>query len=387
MKVNIGPGPHYVVGWANVEVDPNVRHDYLSTPEAAALGELPDAIVKPWAIDEFEIEQIYLGHVIEHLPWESVPRVLHSLSNYLLPGAEMCVVVPDCRAAFKSMSWLQFLAVGEDDQHHQAHAAACLAEHGLDEGLALVFDGTGLGADDNIWGAELFDIQGSDYKRLATFMPAPLPGADKAVLEPIRQLAGRWFNADIQPGPEILKKLGIDSKSMEVWTDQCRKNLNAPFSHSAGRLFDAFSALLGFSDPRITYDAQAAIRLETAALSGHPTLDLPFSTTTANDMLIINWNDSIRLLSAAKFVGNRDKDIAASVHYATAKAAVNMIEFALSHSSHRSIALTGGVFMNRMMTDLVVGKLRAMKLNVLIHRLVPPNDACISLGQAVIAGH
>lgn len=271
-------------------------------------------------------------------------------------------------------------------QHHVAHAAACLAEHGLDRGLALVFDGTGLGTDGTIWGAELFELAELSAKRLATFKSVPLPGGDAAVRIPVRQLAGRWHAAGINPSARLLRKLGVSPEEAEIWRRQCERGINAPETHAAGRLFDAWSALLGFAPPVITYEGQAAVRLEAAAGKGRALHSLPCQPAEEDGLLQIDWSESFQMLSAERYAQSRDPDMAMSAHWAIAKAAWVMIDYGLSRSREQAVALSGGVFMNRIVTQLLFEQLKGKRVRVLIHSRVPPNDGCIALGQAVFAG-
>ena len=132
-------------------------------------------------------------------------------------------------------------------QHHHAHAFSCMAEHRLDESLALVFDGTGYGTDGILWGAELLYVNRNGFKRIATFAAAPLPGGDVSVREPSRQLIGRMFFSacsDKTHLKKICRKYDIDYEHARIWIEQAEKNINCPYSHSAGRLFDSVSFLL-----------------------------------------------------------------------------------------------------------------------------------------------
>ncbi len=274
-------------------------------------------------------------------------------------------------------------------QHHAAHAASCMAENGCAEALALVFDGTGLGDDGSIWGAELFHCCRSRFRRLATFAPVPLPGGDAAVKEPRRQLIGRWLEAGIVPTEAMLGHAGISAEEAEIWFDQARKGLNAPLTHSAGRLFDACSALLGFSPKKISYEGQAAIRLEAAALE-HSTsafsLENPFILSEKDGIATVDWTPLIGFLSAEGRTGSRDGALAFAVHDAVADAAAAMIEECRAFASTSNVVLSGGVFMNTILSRLVRLRLESKGLRVLSHSLVPPNDGGISFGQAYAAG-
>jgi hydrogenase maturation protein HypF len=273
-------------------------------------------------------------------------------------------------------------------QHHYAHAVACFAEHGLDTGLALVFDGTGLGTDGMIWGAELLYVELGAFRRLASFAGASLPGGDAAVKQPARQLIARWNALGMQVSHEWLNRLHVTAVKANVWARQIKSGLNTPTTHAAGRVFDSFSALLGFAPEFVTYEGQPAIRLETAARShkGNDAPPLPFSQFEKDGMMFVDFGDAFRMLADMTLIKDRETAWAMAVHHMIADAAVDMIEFGLAKTSERTVALSGGVFMNRILNDILVPRLEKLGLKVLIHRRTPPNDGCISLGQAVAAG-
>jgi hydrogenase maturation protein HypF len=273
-------------------------------------------------------------------------------------------------------------------QHHYAHAVACLEENGEDKGLALVFDGTGLGTDGTIWGAELLSVEIIGFKRLATFAGVPLPGGDSAVKHPARQLVGRFMTCGAGITDEWRTRLGISEREVSLWAKQCLESINSPITHAAGRVFDSFSALLGFAPAEITYEGQPAIRLETAARKCRDTSipELPFSVSEQDGKLLIDWNEAFAMLSDTKVFKGKETTFALAVHHSIAKAALKMVESGLGTTSMRTIALTGGVFMNGILNELIVPRLEEMGLKVLLHQCTPPNDGCISFGQAVIAG-
>lgn len=274
-------------------------------------------------------------------------------------------------------------------QHHFAHAASVMAEYGCSECLALVFDGTGLGTDHTIWGAELIHAQTNTFRRLATFAPVALPGGDTAVREPFRQVVARFLEAGIVLKDEMLARFGLSSEEVRIWAEQIKRGLNAPMSHAAGRVFDAFSAGLGFSPGVITYEGQAAILLETAACSSLPGESVPelrFSLRDEKGMMLVDWSEAFVQLFAQDAIFSRDAAWAMAVHRAVAKAALAMVEYGFASKSTRTVALSGGVFMNRILTTLVSSMLEERGIEVLIHREIPPNDGGISAGQAYIAG-
>jgi hydrogenase maturation protein HypF len=273
-------------------------------------------------------------------------------------------------------------------QHHHAHAAAVLAEHGETAGLCLAFDGTGLGPDGSVWGAELLALDGADVRRLATFVAAPLPGGDAAVRRPARQVVGRCRAAGIAVGPELRARLGTAEREEDAWKRQCEKSANAPLSHAAGRVFDAVSALLGTAPRETTYDGQAAMRLEAAARKyrGAEPEALPFEAREEDGLLVVDWSETFRALCARPPPAEDAPRRAAAFHHAVAAAAAEMVGYGFSVTSHRVVGLSGGVFMNGILNDLLARRLERMRAKVLIHRRTPPNDGCIAFGQVVAAG-
>lgn len=273
-------------------------------------------------------------------------------------------------------------------QHHHAHAAACMAEHGLDQCVALVFDGTGLGPDGKIWGAELLQVNPGGFKRLGTFEGVPLPGGDAAVLQPARQLIARWIQAGTAIPDQWRERLAIEGEEWEVIQQQCRSGINTPWTHAAGRVFDSFSVLLGLTPPAITYDGQPAIRLESSAargLSRNKNLSLDFKSVERNDLLVIEWGDLFVRYMQEPPAQDQAESLALAFHDAMARAAFLMAHYGVMRTGCRAVVLSGGVFMNRILNEQLIPRLEKQGLQVFIHRMTPPNDGCIALGQAAIA--
>lgn len=341
-------------------------------------------------------------------------RVVECFPEFLGRKPEMIIMdlhpdMQSTRLGVKLASKL-FPESGEADkrtlfvQHHHAHATACMGEHGLTKSLALVFDGTGLGSDGTIWGAECFAIDlsnedqhralisGTESKisvpqpvRLATFAGVPLPGGDAAVLHPVRQLVARYHNAGLSC-EEICNKMrhykSCSDKEIALWITQCAKGLNTPLSHAAGRLFDSVSIMLGIAPENVSYEGQSAIALEGAAkLANNPRhYKLKFLEKIEENMLIIDWKEIFANFAETDKVN----EYAIAFHHAVAKSAVRMIEYANTKYPMKDVVLSGGVFMNRILTELVSAKLTQLGFNVYIHRKVPPNDGGIAFGQAII---
>jgi hydrogenase maturation protein HypF len=248
-------------------------------------------------------------------------------------------------------------------QHHHAHAAACLAEHGL-EGpvLALVFDGTGYGTDGTLWGAELFRCGLDEFRRVAHLDPVPLPGGEAAIREP-------WRIAAVH-----LERAGLPVP----WSDWERVReslkLDPPLACGMGRLFDAVAALLGVRT-RVTYEGQAAIELE----------QLADSTQGAVEPYDWRFGAATELVAAcyADLTSARPReDVAARFHETVAVAAAQACAEA---EEPRTVVLSGGSFQNLRLLHSTRTRLQELGFDVLTHRLVPPNDGGISYGQAAVA--
>ncbi|NQU41135.1 MAG: carbamoyltransferase HypF [Lentisphaerae bacterium] len=270
-------------------------------------------------------------------------------------------------------------------QHHHAHGLACLGEHGLCEGLALVFDGTGMGTDGSIWGAELLEIRPDGFSRRATFAPVSLPGGDQAVKHPARQLLARWIEAGVPITPDLADRLGASDETLMAWIAQTTHGINAPLSHAAGRLFDGFAAAMGIAPLTVSYEGQAAIRLEAAAKRyGGPLSEAyPFNASEAEGMLQIDWAPMFVRCARPRGPAHETPGKAMAFHRSLALAACRMVEYGFSLSEQRTVALSGGVFMNQILTALVTEALESMGATVLLHREIPPNDGGIAAGQVM----
>lgn len=269
-------------------------------------------------------------------------------------------------------------------QHHHAHAVACMTEHRIEEALALVYDGTGLGEDGAIWGAELLHVTPVGYTRLGTFAGVPLPGGDAAVREPARQLVARLWDAGLELPVVWQRRLDLTEEHIQVWRQQCGQRLNAPISHAAGRLFDAVAAAVGVAPRRITYEAQAAVRLESAARLGAGwSSPLPFATTVAADLMLVDWRPTFAALTQNDTPAG---ELALAFHRALADAAKAMARYGRERTGLARIVLTGGVFTNRILAGLVPDLLESDGFVVHCHRHLPPNDGAVAVGQAVVAG-
>jgi hydrogenase maturation protein HypF len=275
---------------------------------------------------------------------------------------EAGVIAHDLHPEYLATKW----AVEQDAelvgvQHHHAHAAACLAEHGeTGPALALVFDGTGYGTDGTLWGGELLRCDLNGFERLAHLDPVPLPGGAAAIRETWR-LAAVYLERAGRPVP--FERWPAVRQSLDV---------NAPLSSGMGRLFDAVAAVLGLRES-VTYEGQAAIELE--LLAG----------TAAADPYEWSLGDAAPLVGAVHddlAAGRPRAEIAAAFHESVAYAAAAACADAAEPGM---VVLSGGTFQNLRLLDSTRKHLEAHGFRVLSHRLVPPNDGGVSYGQAAVA--
>jgi hydrogenase maturation protein HypF len=276
------------------------------------------------------------------------------------------VLVHDLHPEYLSTKWAQEQGAETIGvQHHHAHAAACLAEHGESgPALAVVLDGTGYGPDGTLWGGELLRCDLGDYERVAHLEAVPLPGGEAAVREPWRIAAAYLERAD-RPVP--FERWGLVRQSLKV---------NAPLSSGAGRLLDAVAALLGVRET-ISYEGQAAIELE--QLAGRTSAD-PYACRLSGGT--IHGADLVRAAHDDLDVGRSREEIAAAVHEGLAAA---FAAACLLAGQTRTVVLSGGCLQNLRLRDGLRDRLEHMGFTVLTHHRVPPNDGGIAFGQAAIA--
>ena len=306
----------------------------------------------------------HLGDLSGEDAWAAFRRDLQLWLDMLgvEPAAVACDLHPDYLST--RWAWEQGLPVIEV-QHHHAHAAACLAEHG--EGgpvLAVVLDGTGFGTDGTIWGGEVLRCDLVGFERVAQLEPVPLPGGEAAVREPWR-VAGAYLERAGRPVP------------WERW-ELVRQSLavNAPLSSGAGRLFDACSALLGVRE-RIGYEAQAAIELEHLAGA----VPAPAYACTV-DAGVIRGADLVAAAHDDLAAGRPREEIAAAFHEGVAAAFTAACAEAAGADT---VVLSGGCLQNLRLLDSLRRRLEQAGFRVLSHAAVPPNDGGVSYGQAAVA--
>ena len=275
-------------------------------------------------------------------------------------------------------------------QHHHAHLAACLAEHGV-EGRAVgaIFDGTGYGGDGTVWGGELLFGSTADFERAGNVWPVRLPGGERAIREPWR-MALSWLIAahpDTEPDAIGIPGALAGLVEPEKWRSVAQlavAGLGSPVTSSIGRLFDAVAALCGLR-ARINYEGQAAIELE-AACAAAERASYPISVIHGNDgRLLIDPRETVRAVCADVAAGRSAATVAARFHNAIRDATVQACASVASARSADVAVLSGGVFQNRRLLGGVSDGLRRAGLRVLVPDRLPLGDGGISYGQAAVA--
>jgi hydrogenase maturation protein HypF len=275
-------------------------------------------------------------------------------------------------------------------QHHHAHVAALMAEHGLDGTspvIGVAFDGTGEGTDaagaTQIWGGEVLLADYDGFERVGWLRPLPLPGGDGAVRNPCRIAVADLVSLGIVLDPRLHAVAACEPTELAVVTRQVERGIGCVPTTSMGRLFDAVSSLLGVRH-RVTYEAQAAMELEWLAERGSSTV-VPLAFTVGDDG-VIDPEPLLRALVAHVLAGTPAADLALAFHRAVADAVVRSAVRVRADVGVDVVGLTGGVFQNALLARLTREGLEAVGFTVLVHRLVPPNDGGLALGQAVVAG-
>lgn len=274
-------------------------------------------------------------------------------------------------------------------QHHHAHIASCMAENGLknQKAIGIAFDGTGLGSDNRLWGAEFFICDYKDFKRVAHLKEILLLGAEKAILEPYR-LVLAWFyvlykNKSLEPGLAFLNK--INKNKRQVLKKMYLSGFNSPPASSMGRLFDAAASLI-LGKYKAGSEAELAIRLEKlAAVSQNWLKPYGFRIAKEKKQYIINPAPVFNGIVADLKQGRPKEEMAYRFHL-TVAGMIREISLILRKENRIDrIVLSGGVFQNNILRSLSLGLLLEEGFKIFTPQKLSCNDSAISLGQAAVA--
>ena len=270
-------------------------------------------------------------------------------------------------------------------QHHHAHIVSCLAENRVkDRVIGVAFDGTGFGSDGTVWGGEFLIADYASFERAAHLTPVPLPGGDGAIKKPWRMALSylATFRGDRgHENPETIRKQSSHDREMVL--KLIRTGFNSPPTSSMGRLFDAVSALLGVCGES-TYEGQAAMELEMAMDTGTEE-EYDFLYQEQGESYLINPSPLLQGICDDLKDGKPAGHISTKFHNSIA-AMVEAVCLRLKEKYRLDrVALSGGCFQNAYLLSRSIAKLKGAGFAALHHRLVPPNDGGIALGQALIA--
>ncbi|HEY6573335.1 MAG TPA: carbamoyltransferase HypF, partial [Mycobacterium sp.] len=305
-----------------------------------------------------------------------------------LTGVDPEIVVADSHPGYRSTAWASRHRGTEPVrhvQHHHAHIAAVMAEHGLtgsEQVLGFAFDGTGYGPDGAVWGGELLLADYKEYRRLGHLKYVPLAGGDTSIVRPYRMALAHLWAAGIPWDADLAPVQACPEDETRVLRHQLETGLGSAPTSSMGRLFDAVAALAGVRQV-VAYEAQAAIELE--GLSRGAADDdgrYAFGVPTECGATVIDAAPVLSAVIADVRAGVRTGVIGARFHHAVADLVVDLAVSGAALS--RTAALSGGVFQNALLLRLVVPGLRAKGFDVITHRRVPPNDGGIALGQLLV---
>lgn len=327
--------------------------------------------------------EIWLGPHIGDLGTPAVRRRYRDVADDLgrllgvEPRAIACDLHPDYfTTAFARESGLRVVAV----QHHHAHVAACLAEHDWAGGpvLGISWDGTGYGTDGGLWGGEFLLVNGPYSTRVGSLWPFPLVGGDRAAREPRRAAAGVAFAAG-----EPVDAAAFTPAELRHLDAALRSSRLPAVCTSAGRLFDAWAALLGLCQ-QSAYEGEAAIRLEEAAdpaETGAFPVEIVDDDHSGESLLRLDWRPWVAETRAALARGESPGTLAARFHNALASGSLEMAR----RIGVETVVLTGGCFQNRRLSETVEQRLADAGFEVLMHQTVPPGDGGLAVGQLWVA--
>ncbi|MGW2784154.1 carbamoyltransferase HypF [Streptomyces populi] len=321
-----------------------------------------------------------------------------------LTAVEPRLLVADRHPGYRSTQWARRTAGARgltlrQVQHHHAHVASAMAEHGLDGSepvIGVAFDGTGYGDDGAVWGGEVLLADYDGYRRFAHLAYVPLPGGDAAVRNPYRMALSHLRAAGLPWHDELPCAAAATPEERRLLERQLERGLNCVPTSSMGRLFDAVSSLAGVCH-RVEYEAQAAMELENAALDD---LAGPLADDERNDAYRFMLR-AVRQDPGAPLVADPAPVLAAAVadvragvpagpvarrfHRAVTGLVLEVCTVARERTGLGTVALSGGVFCNALLTEACGAVLERGGFTVLRHHRVPPNDGGLALGQLIVA--
>jgi len=337
---------------------------------------------------------VYLSSVHQDLSNLNDFLVFEQRVKYFLKKRP-AVIAYDLHPQYHSSKYALGLASGKRHltavQHHHAHIASCMADNGLknQKVLGVAFDGTGLGQDDTLWGAEFLICDYQGFKRMAHLRPIALLGAEAAIKQPWR-LTLMWLFLtygerlwDLDIG--LIKTL--ERNKWRVLKRMYSSGFNSPFSSSMGRLFDSVGALV-LNKKEAHFEAELAIGLERlAARCNARTTVYPFKIIKNKEGHILDPLPMFRAIIADLRHGEPGEKIAYGFHLTVAEMIKRTLLILARDNGLNKAVLSGGVFQNRLLCRMITDTLHHEDFQLFLHRDIPCNDAGISLGQIAAANY
>lgn len=330
------------------------------------------------------------GHIGDMATLDTLRAFERAVSQLSEIRDEPVRLAADLHPGYQTRSWAERHAGARPldlVQHHHAHVVSLLAEHGRigEPVVGVAFDGTGYGTDGTIWGGEIL-VAGSDsqrFERVGHLRPVPLPGGDVAVRNPWRMALSQLWAASLEWAPDLAPVGAASAAELQLIRSQLDTGVGCVPCSSMGRLFDAVASLLGVRH-RIDYEGQAAIELEVLADSAAaPAAEASRLRLDLHADGVIDPAAMVRALVAALREGVSPAVLAAGFHEAVAVAVAEVV--AQVAGGVRLVGLTGGVFQNVLLLRACRQRLQRAGFEVLTHRVVPPNDGGLALGQATVS--
>ncbi len=332
----------------------------------------------------------HVGDMARGVTFETLSGVVKHLE--ILLGVEVERLVVDEHPAYRTVLWAEQEARGRPVvkvQHHHAHIASLLTESGYvgsDPVLGFTFDGAGYGSDGSIWGGEVLLATLARWQRVGSMRQVWQPGGDAAVRHPYRMALSHLASANIPWTTDLPPVHACQDGEEGVIRRQVLTGLTSIRTSSMGRLFDAVSSLTGVCQTA-DYEAEAAMRFEALArCSPDPDVAYAFGVEEKSGLMIARPEPVIRSVVDDLRKGVSIPEIAARFHIAVAELVTDMASRLRTRYDVNTVGLTGGVFLNALLTELTQQRLVAAGFEVLRHKLVPPSDAGLALGQIAIAG-
>ena len=330
--------------------------------------------------------------------WSAARSRLENLFD-LAPAALAC----DMHPSYLSSQWarehdLPLIEV----QHHHAHIASVMAEAIVAGRLApdarvlgIAFDGTGAGTDGTIWGGEFLVARLTDFERVAHLRAWALPGGAASVHDARRNAFALLSELDLLEHPGAAGLLNsLDEQTRSITATMIERGINSPRTSSMGRLFDAATAILGICG-QATYEGEPAIELEAAVwraldseIAHFPDDNAGYSASDPSWLdgpYVLDQKALFEALLGGIEAGAPANRLALDFHVGIARSSARIASDICVHEGIDTVALSGGVFMNRLLLQLLARELKSAGLTVLVPHTVPVNDGCIAYGQAAVA--